>query len=222
MGSLIKTNLDSFELERVDEIDSSTDYHQVKAAIADIKNELVKNGDLVSLCAPQVGHNLRLFVVRTADRSFKAFLNPLIVNSEGMHLSRENNASLPDKTYIIPRRNKIHLAYQDPKGHVLSETYIGAYAEVIQQMVEFLDGILLSDYGLEIDKAFDRAKKSDKEKIISMYLESLKLDSNTLNKEINEDPQLKNINDTINFMTGMLTGDITPVKNDSEVTEESN
>lgn len=219
MASLIKTDFDSSTLERVDEITSEVSYSEVKEAIAAIKREMVIDGNLVALCAPQVGYNLRIFLVRAADRSIKVFLNPLIVSGEGLHLSRETNPSLPDKTYIIPRRDKIHLAYQRPKGQIESETYIGAYAEVIQQMVEMLDGILLSDYGLEIDKDFDKAKSSEKQEIIKMYLDSLKLESAELNKEIEEDPQLKNINDTINFMKGMLIGDITPIKNEEPLKE---
>ena len=135
-GSLIRENL---ELERVDEITGKVALKDVKEAINIIKTELRKNKDIVCLCAPQVGKNLRLFVVKTNSNNYKEFLNPMVVNkSKEQHLSRERNVSVGKKDYIIPRANEIHLAYQTYDGHINSESYKGPYAEVIQQMTEML------------------------------------------------------------------------------------
>lgn len=224
MGSLIRTDLSLFE-ERISEIDNSTPYSEVKEAIKVIKNEMHRDKELVCLCAPQVNKKLRLFTVKTAGNTFKTFLNPMIVNqSKETHLSLETNPSLENKTYIIPRRNEIHVAYQTPDGHIESESYKGVYAEIIQQMVEMLDGITLADYGLDLDDVggyakFKRATKKDKETVIQMYLDSLKQASIDLNMEIENDPVLKNINDTINFNAKMLNGEIKPVDEDGNIVE---
>ena len=221
MGTLIKTDLNLFE-ERVDEINNGVSYKQVKEAIDLMKNELHKNKDLVCLCAPQVGKNLRIFVVKTADRKYKAYLNPMIVNaSKEMHLSRETNASIPGKEYIIIRNNEIHLAYQEPTGKVNSESYKGAFAEVIQQMVQMLDGITLVDFGLEIIDGFDKATKREKEEVIQMYLDSLKNYSTELKNEIENNPELKNINDTIDFNMRYINGEIKPVDENGNIVEPS-
>lgn len=209
----IVTDPDKFQ-ERVLEIMNTTSQETVKNVISKVKRALYKDKNYVALCAPQVGEDLRLFVVKTANRDagkFKVFLNPMVVSAEGMHLSRETNASFPDKEFVIPRKDKIHLAYQTPEGEISSETYTGAYAEVIQQMVEMLDGITLEDYGLELDDSFNKAIKKKQQEIIESYLEVLKLDSADLNKEISETPELKELDDTIKFMTGMLEGNITPI-----------
>ena len=211
--------------ERVDEITNDVSYDTVKHTIADLKRALYANPDCAALCAPQIGVNLRLFVVKTAkseNQRFHVFLNPLIVSSEGLHLSRETSLSFPDKQFIIPRKNKVHVAYQKEDGKIDSETYFGAYGEVVQQMIEMLDGITLADYGLDLDdvggyKAFDRASKKLQVEMLAMYLESLKVDAATLSTEIEESPELKNLNDTIEFMTGMLKGDITPIKETSDL-----
>lgn len=225
----IETDITKFA-ERTDEITATISYDTVKHAISQIKRALYDNPDCVAICAPQIGADLRLFVVRTArteSERFKVFLNPLIVSSEGLHLSRETNLSIPDKEFIIPRKNKIHVAYQAANGEVASETYVGAYAEVVQQMIEMLDGITLIDYGFDLDdvggpKAYDKAPKKQQTEVIAMYLESLKEYSSELASEIEQTPELKQINDTINFMKGMLTGEITPIKpeNESITTEE--
>ena len=200
--------------ERVLEIANDVSIDRVNHVVSRLKRALYQDKNYVALCAPQIGEDLRLFVVKTAGKDsdkFKVFLNPMIVQSEGMHLSRETNASFPDIQYIIPRKDKLHLAYQEVNGKVSSESYTGAYAEVIQQMVEMLDGITLDDYGLELDDSFDKASEEKKEEIISTYLEAIKLDSADLKKEIEEDPELKALDDTIRFMTGIAEGNITPI-----------
>lgn len=216
-GSLIKENL---KLERVDEITGSVPLKEVKETINLLKTELRKNKDLTCLCAPQVGKNLRLFVVKTNLNKYKEFLNPMVVNkSKEQHLSRENNISVGKNDYIIPRNNEIHLAYQTYDGHIQSESYKGPYAEVIQQMTEMLDGIMLNDLGLEVIKGFDSATEDEKTAVIHMYLESLRKRNELIQNEINSNPELKQVNDTINFNMGLLNGSIKPIDDKGNVVE---
>ena len=215
----IITDLSKFE-ERVDEIVGTTSYDQVKHAVAELKNTLTAySDDVVALCAPQIGLNLRLFAVKTANKQIKVFLNPMVISAEGLHLSREINASLKGKEYIIPRKDKIHLAYQEIDGRANSETYTGVYAEVIQQMVEMLDGILLCDYGLEIDEDFDKATEKQRQAIIAMYLNHLKNNYAELKSEIDNTPELKVINENIDFMTRLLSGEIKPVDDKGNIVD---
>lgn len=229
-NSIIKiiTDLNQFS-ERIDEITATTSYEEVKNIISKLKKALRQNPDVPALCAPQIGSHLRLFVVRlnkSNDASFKVFLNPLIVSSKGLHLSREKCASIPDSEFIVPRKSEIHVAYQESDGHVNSETYIGAYSEVIQQMIEMLDGITLADYGLNLDdvggpQKFNKAPKKQQAEVIQMYLQILAETSEELRNEISASPDLKLLNDTIDFMTGMLDGSITPI-NSSKNEDTSN
>ena len=216
-GSLILENL---KLERVDEITGAVPLKEVRETINLLKTELRKNRDLTCLCAPQIGKDLRLFVVKTNSNTYKEFLNPMVVSkSKEQHLSRENNISVSKHDFIIPRNDEIHLAYQTYDGHVQSESYKGAYGEVIQQMTEMLDGILLSDLGLEVIKDFDKATDEEKTQVIQMYIESLKKRNALLQEEINSDATLKQIQDTINFNTGLLTGAIKPIDENGNVVE---
>ena len=218
--SIIK-DLNKFQ-DRVDELSSSTSYETVKHVVAELKRTLLSYKDLVGLCAPQIGHNLRIFCIKTADNNVKAFLNPIIVKGEGLHLSREINPSLPGKQFIIPRKDTIHVAYQDILGKANSESYSGAYGEIVQQMIEMLDGILLSDYGLDLDdvggsEIFDKASNKEKAAVIQMYLDSLKSISTEMKKEIENSPTLKEISDTIDFMTKYINGEIKPLDGDGNI-----
>lgn len=219
----IITDLSKFQ-ERVDEINNATPAEAVKHAVSQLKQTLIANKDLVGLCAPQIGINLRIFCIKTANNRVRAFLNPLLVSGEGLHLSREVNPSFPDKQFIIPRKDKIHVAFQEVMGQVNSESYSGPYAEIVQQMIEMLDGILLSDYGLDLDdvggpEEFDKASEKDKQALIQMYLESLKASSTDLKAAIDANPELKQINDNIDFMTEYLKGDIKPVDKDGNIVD---
>lgn len=213
--------------ERVNEITGEVSYETVKNVISRLKRALYDNRNIAALCAPQIGENLRLFVVKTAkteSKRFKVFLNPIIVKSEGLHLSREISASFPDKEFIIPRRNSIHVAFQAEDGQVNSETYVGAYAEIVQQMIEMLDGITLMDYGLDLDDvggpaAYDKATKKEKVELMEAYITYLKTLSKDLKDQIESDPVLNTINKSIDFAAGILAGTITPVVGENSVDE---
>lgn len=214
--------------EQLATITAQDSFDKVKHVISDIKRTLYANPEVVALCAPQIDEQLRLFVVRNGKQDsnrFKVLLNPLIVNHEGLHLSREVNPSIPNKQFIIPRYNKMHVAYQTFDGHVTSETFVGFYSEVVQQMIEMLDGITLADYGLDLDdlggaEAFDNATKEEKTQVLAAYMEHLKNKLGLLQEEINSNESMKYINDLIDFNTEVLKGNIKPLDENGEVVDE--
>lgn len=214
MKTKILTDLNKFK-ERQDEISKDADFTDIKKTIELLKKELKKDTDLVCLCAPQIGKNYRLFVVKTANKTYKEFLNPLVItSSKEWHLSMEKNASFPDKTFICYRNDNLHLAYQKENGEVSSETYKGPYAEVIQQMVQMLDGVLLSDIALDLNdvggvEEWNKASQEEKIEVMRMFTENLSKQSKELNKYIQNDPQLKLINADIDFKTHLFKGEIT-------------
>ena len=191
--------------ERVDEAVLS-DEEKLNEDIQAIKEVLFKHKDYVCLAAPQIGIKSRIFCIKFANGDIRTFINPMITHSEGIHLSRESNLSIPDKEFIIPRNNDIQATYQTPVGKIESNLFQGAVSEIFQQMVNVLDGIMISDIGLEILEGWDEAPQEDRDQIIDMYLNSLKLTSEDLKKEIDENPDLKEIDSAINFMTSVAEG----------------
>lgn len=219
----IITDIEAFQ-DRCDEILNDTNYSYVKEVVSRLKDALYENKDCPALCAPQIGEKLRLFVVRNGQKDqqrFKVFLNPIKVSSKGLHMSREANISFPGKEFIIPRHDEVHVAYQLPDGEVSSETFIGAYGEVVQQMIEMLDGITLYDYGFDLDdvggaKAFDKATQKDKVEVLSMYIDNLKQYNTGLADEIANNPILDRMNKSIEFNKGILLGNIKPIFDDKK------
>ena len=149
----------------------------------------------------------------------------MVIKAEGLHLSREISASIPGKEFIIPRRNSVHVAFQLQDGQVNSETYIGAYAEIVQQMIEMLDGITLADYGLDLDDVggpavFDKASNKDKVELMAAYLDYLKTLSKDFKEQIESDPKLNDLNRTIDFAAGVLAGTITRITDIDDLKKE--
>ena len=142
------------------------------------------------------------------DVEIKTFVNPIITNAKGLQLSRETCHSIPDKTFIRPRNNDIQIMYTQPDGKLQSRQLVGLAAMIFQHQIDHLDGLLLSDVGLEIDEDFDNATDEEREEVINMYLDSLDLLSKNLNKQIEEDPELKQIKEASEFITAVQTGKV--------------
>jgi hypothetical protein len=85
---------------------------------------------------------------------------------------------------------------------------MGVAAKVFQHEMDHLDGLLLSDIGLEIDEMFDNATEEERMEVINMYLDSLDIKQKEIDKEIQEDEELKKISDGIDFMTKVQKGEV--------------
>ena len=201
--------LDNNELElseRAVEIDLRTQNKEAREIISDIKRAMRKN-NIVSLSAPAIGYNRRIFCIDFKDQEIKTFINPIIVNAKGIQLSREKCTSIPDKEFIRPRNSEIEVMFQNPLGKPISRKLIGLAAVVFQHEMDHIDGLLLSDVGLEIDEEFDKAPEEERQEVIEAYLDSLDLKQKEIEKEIQEDKVLKQIDDARKFMTSVYKGE---------------
>lgn len=200
MGRLKTIKTDLSKLERSDEA-ILADEDNINKTIKWLKDNLYANKELVALAAPQIGVNMRLFCIKFADGDIRTFANPLIVKTKDLHLSRETNISFPDKEFIVPRYNEIEVVYQTPVGKIEQNLFKDAVSDIFQQMVQLLDGVTLDTIGLELVPDWDTYPEEERQQVIDMYLTSLKERNQSLQKEIEETPELKQINDAIDFMT---------------------
>lgn len=193
--------------ERADEVDTIKEMKEARAIIAELKS-IIRKKELTSLSAPAIGYRKRIFCVNFSDSEIKTFINPIIVKAEGLVLSDERCTSIPDKRFILPRNNKISIMYTSPLGKVESREVSGIAASVIQHEIHHLDGILCSDIGLEVDEMFDNATQEEREQVIGMYLDSLDIKQKELDKQIEEDADLKQIADATKFMEKVQSGEV--------------
>jgi peptide deformylase len=105
----------------------------------------------IGLAAPQVGANVRLFVIdtewsdETVGRHPTVVLNPEISEREGRITWDEGCLSVPDYNAVVERDAKITLHGIDLEGKPIVERAEGLRAVCIQHEVDHLDGILFID-----------------------------------------------------------------------------
>ena len=202
---------------RADEFNVMKEGIEARKAVVDLK-DTIKENNLPCLSAPQIGSRYRIIVINF-NGELKTFCNPIIMQFDKITLHKETCVSIPDKTFIIPRFGKIDIAYLTPMGEPKTEQLLGMAAYVFQHALEHLDGILVSDLGLEIDEEFEAAPEEERFEVIQAYLDSLDIKLDTLKTEIQNDDKLSEMDEAIRFMTDVQTGKVTLI-DDIEVSNK--
>ena len=194
--------------ERCEEVNLAKEGKEVREIISYLKNTIRAQANISGLSANQIGFNKRIICLNF-NGDIRTFINPIITNAIGFELSKETCHSIPDKTFIRPRNNKINITYQTPLSKIESVQLMGMAAKIMQHHIDHLDGILLDDIGLEIDDEFENASDSEKSEIINMYLDSMDMKKEEIEIDIDNDPEAKKISDGIKFMNAVRTGEVT-------------
>ena len=199
--------------ERAVEIDVRTQATEMREIIKALKDTMREKG-LSSLSAPAIGYNRRIFCIDFKDSEIKTFINPIIAQAKGMQLSIEKCVCIPDKEFMRPRNNDLMIIYQRPTGQIENRQIVGMSAIVFQHELDHLDGLLLSDVGIEIDEDFHSATEEEQQEVINAYLDALDIKKKEIDTEINTNPELKQLSDGIDFMESVYKGEtkIEPIK----------
>lgn len=129
----------------------------------------------VGLAAPQIGLDIRLFIVDTEPFSDskevkkeeaedlklfkKVFINPKILKEEGNDFTfNEGCLSIPDVREDVTRKDTITIEYFDENFEKHTETYNGLRARVIQHEYDHIEGILFIDKIATIRKTLIKKK----------------------------------------------------------------
>lgn len=176
---------------------------EVKTLMSDLKNALETEKDAIGISAPQIGKDVRAIALRFTD-GVHYFFNPLSARTKDLKIVVE---SWYGKKYLHPRFNSIEFCYQKANGipEQMELTDYPAYA--FQQHLELLDGVTPDLIGLEVDDEFFNADKETQDAIVTEYLESIQRIQESLKKEIEEDPALRDRQRAIDFQTSVATGE---------------
>ena len=134
----------------------------------------------VGLAAPQVGMNIRVFIVdatRYADdyknskdpeerdeyenlKDFKkVFINPIVVEETGDDWAFEEGClSIPEIRADVNRPENVTIEYFDENWKLKEETYEGFAARVIQHEYDHIEGVLFTDKVSPIKKRLMQRK----------------------------------------------------------------
>lgn len=110
----------------------------------------------VGLAAPQVGLNIRLFIIDSREMyeeedqekgMQKVFINPSILSEEGKLWSYEEGClSIPGIREDVQRKETLRIKYFDENFEPQIETFDGLNARVIQHEYDHIEGILFIDH----------------------------------------------------------------------------
>lgn len=105
----------------------------------------MKENNGIGLAAPQVGKNIRIFVVSFKD-AFQVCINPKITRkSLRKEIEEEGCLSLPGKWGMVKRSKKVTLEFLNQNGEKIKIKATGLLSRVLQHELDHLDGVLFID-----------------------------------------------------------------------------
>ncbi|MCB9201980.1 MAG: peptide deformylase [Flavobacteriales bacterium] len=136
--------------------------HQNLSELIENMFETMYNAQGVGLAAPQIGLDLRIFIVDASpmgeDEQFsdiqeelkdfkRVFINAKKINEEGESWKfTEGCLSIPDIRENVSRPEKITLEYYDENFEKKTETFTDIRARIVQHEYDHIEGILFLDY----------------------------------------------------------------------------
>jgi len=169
----------------------SKEVHKVSQKIKNLVQDLMdtmyaQNG--VGLAAPQIGENVRVFVidVSTGNEPLNplVFINPKIIKKSGACISHEGCLSFPEAYTDVKRHENVMVKALDINGRsfVMEAKNGTLLARAIQHEFDHLDGILFIDHSINRFEAEEVLKKYN---LPPLQVEKL-LDEPELTEKINE------------------------------------
>ncbi|MBD8963356.1 peptide deformylase [bacterium] len=169
----------------------SKEVHKVSKKITELVQDLLdtmyaKNG--VGLAAPQIGENVRVFVIDVSTNKEPlnpmVFINPKIIKKSGAIKSNEGCLSFPE-AYTDVRRYKnvmVKALNEHGKSFVLEAKDGTLLARAIQHENDHLDGVLFIDHCMN---RFETESILKKHNLPNLDVDKL-IDEENLKKELGE------------------------------------
>ncbi len=143
------------QILRNESVDVTSDYPDLKKLVEDMFLTLDEAGG-VGLAAPQIGKNIRLFIVDCTPWAEehpeltdykRVFVNPEIYEeSEQTGLFSEGCLSLPGLYEDVRRPTSIRMRYLDENFTPHDEEFSGLPARVIQHEYDHIEGMVFTDH----------------------------------------------------------------------------
>ena len=181
----------------------------------------IEEENLITLAAPQIGINKRIFCIKFDDQ-IKTFINPIITKKSGSTLGVETFNSMPGKEILIARPEEITAVYYTDDFKYEDNKFLKTVARLFDQQVQLLDGILPDELGLVSDIEEDGSlwDLTDDEfnQVAEVYKEFIKTKQEALSKSIEEHE--KEVYSKLKFSEDVINGRIQVIEDDSKIREE--
>ena len=124
-----------------------TQFDERLRALAGRMFELMREAKGVGLAAPQVGENVRIFVMNATQEpgDDRVYVNPVLSDFDGEEEAEEGCLSLPGIHVNVNRGKQVRMRAQNLEGQPIEEMATGFMARVWQHEFDHLNGTLLTD-----------------------------------------------------------------------------
>ena len=112
--------------------------------------EIMRQSEGIGLAGPQAGISRQLFVCAIENDSL-CLINPMIIQGDSQEDMIEGCLSLPDMHVRVTRNDRILVAGYDIRGKQMQYKLTGLWARVVQHEMDHLKGVLICDYGENVD-----------------------------------------------------------------------
>lgn len=122
-------------------------FDQSLRALTDRMFHLMREARGVGLAAPQVGQNVRVFVMNPdGDPAHdRVYVNPVLSDADGEEEAEEGCLSLPKVNINVWRNKMLKITAQDLQGNAFEQTESGYLARIWQHETDHLNGVMLTD-----------------------------------------------------------------------------
>ncbi|MFT5156965.1 MAG: peptide deformylase [Bacteroidia bacterium] len=149
-----------------DEIDPQ--YPNLKTLLENMF-ETMDESNGVGLAAPQIGLNIRLFIIDSTamydnekDGLRTVFINPIITEESGKAWAFEEGClSIPNIRENVNREPKIKITYYDENFAKHQAEFNGMTARVIQHECDHIEGVLFIDHLSALKRKLMKGKLTD-------------------------------------------------------------
>ncbi len=137
------------------ECDEIEEFNDELNQLIDDMFQTMDASDGVGLAAPQIGKNLRLFVIDSTlfdqedenEGIREVFVNPIILEETGKEWAFEEGClSIPDIREDVSRPPRVEMEYQTRDGELKTTVFEGMTARVIQHEYDHIEGVLFIDH----------------------------------------------------------------------------
>jgi hypothetical protein len=178
---------------------------------------------ILALSAPQIGIDSRIFCIRFND-TIKTFINPIVTKKSNYVVKPETFISMPGKEILITRPEELTVVYYTDDFKYEENKLLGAAARLFDQHCQLLDGVLPSDLGLVSDVETDGslADLSEEEiaQVIKIYKQFIKAKTAGLQKQIEEDEEVKKQYNALKFTEKVINGDALVISGEGKDAEK--
>ena len=177
--------------------------------IKDIKEIMEADRSIISLSAPQIGIDARIFCIRFQD-AIKTFVNPVVTKKSNFVVRPETFIGMPGKEILIIRPEELTVVYYTDEFKYEENKLLGAAARVFDQSAQLLDGVLPDELGLisDVEEDGSLSALTDEEiaEVTEIYKKFIEAKMAAAHKEIDGNADLEKQYKSLLFAENVING----------------